>query len=129
MLDENMSICKPFQERRVIARAHTHTRTKAFRKKCDELHTQIKLLTTRVYNIMVCVWSRYVPNFMLLFNRRLSLIIKLTLRSCVFWFCKLLILLRNQKGFLLSPVYKHLKSIFGYARNEKGTLLKKTSHT
>ena len=31
-----------------------------------------------------------------------------------------MILHRNQKDFLLSPVYKHLKGIFGYARNKKG---------
>ena len=30
----------------------------------------------------------------------------------VFWFWKLLILNRNQKGFFLSPVYKHLKGEF-----------------
>ena len=32
----------------------------------------------------------------------------------------------NQKGFLLSSIYKHLKWIFTYARNKEGTWLKKT---
>ena len=32
----------------------------------------------------------------------------------VFWFWKLLILHRNQKGFLLIPVYKHLEGIYWY---------------
>ena len=33
----------------------------------------------------------------------------------------------NQKAFLLSPVYKHLKSMFPYASNKNDTQLKKTS--
>ena len=41
---------------------------------------------------------------------------------------KLLILNRNQKGFLLSPVYKHLKGIFAYTSNEKTPDEKKQQH-
>ena len=84
---------------------------------------------------------------MLLVWRRLPLIIELKSRILILkaidsrqkskrfssqriWFWKLLILDKNQKGFLLSPVYKHLKGIFPYTRNEKGTQLKKnTQHT
>ena len=59
---------------------------------------------------------------MLLLHKRLSLIIKLKffdLESYSFY---------TEIGFLLSPVYKHLKGIFEYTRNEKGTRLKKTSN-
>ena len=44
------------------------------------------------------------------------------------FFWKLLVLQRNQKGFLLNPVYNHLKGIFAYTSKKKGTRLKKTSN-
>ena len=37
------------------------------------------------------------------------------------WFWKLLILHTNQKGFFPDPVYKHLKGIFTYTRDENST--------
>ena len=71
---------------------------------------QIKRFTTCLYYVSACVWSRYLPILMLPLNRQLLLIINLNLCSQVFWFWKVLILHRNQKGFLLSSVYKHLKA-------------------
>ena len=88
----------------------------------------MKLLTTRFYYISACVWSSYVLVLMLLLNRWLLLVIKFKLHSYFFWFWKLLILSRNQKGFFLSLVYKHLKGRCAYTRKGKGTQLKKTSN-
>ena len=39
-------------------------------------------------------------------------------------FLKQLILHRNERSFLLSPLYKHFKGMFVYTRNEKSTLKK-----
>ena len=39
----------------------------------------------------------------------------------VFWFWKLLFPYRNQKGLLLSPIYKPLKSLFVYTKNKPAT--------
>ena len=94
--------------------------------KSDKSHAKIKLLTTLLYYIITYVWSRHVP---ILIRRHLSLITKLKVPAKIFWFWKLLILQRNQKSFLLSPVYKYLKAIFEYTRHNKGPWLKKTSNT
>ena len=77
-------------------RTHTHLNMhKSITKKCNKLHAQIKLLASYFYYLIACVGSRYVSILMLLLYRWLSLIQH-----------------RNQKGFLLSLVYKHLKGIF-----------------
>ena len=94
--------------RGVIAQACTHTCTKAF----------TSLINCTCKSNFACVWSRYMPLIMLILNRWLLLNVKL----------KLLILNRNQKGFLLSPVYKCLKGIFVYTRSKKDTPMKKTSN-
>ena len=100
---------------------HAHTCTKAFRS--YKSHMNIKLLTTRFYIITACVGSIYGPLLMLILNRWLLLIIKLKLRSWVFWFWKILILHRNQTGFLLSPVYKRLKGIITIHKEQNGHLI------
>ena len=119
-----INIIRLFQERHAMAHACTHTHAKALRS----MMNYTSYTTSHFYYIITCVWSRCVPIFMLLRNRWLSLIIKLKLDSWVFCLWKLLILQRNQKGFLLSPVYKHLKGTFVYTRNEKGTQSEKTSN-
>ena len=86
--------------RGVIAQACTHTCTKAF----------TSLINCTCKSNFACVWSRYMPLIMLILNRWLLLNVKL----------KLLILNRNQKGFLLSPVYKCLK-VYLYIQEAKKT--------
>ena len=58
-LDIYIYICNslPFQERRAIARAHTHTCAKVLRR--DKLHAQMKLLATSFSYLIACVSSRY----------------------------------------------------------------------
>ena len=91
--------------------------------KCDKLNALIEILTTRFYYIITCTWSTYVHILMLKLNRQLLLIkIEVTSISILIW--NILILHRNQKVFHLN----HLKGIFAYTMNEKGTQLKKTSN-
>ena len=40
----------------------------------------------------------------------------------------LLILHKNKKGSLLSPIYKNLQGMFTYTRNDKGTQLNKSNN-
>ena len=104
---------RPFQERRAIACGHAHTHTEAFRSVSNCMCKSNFWLHLFYYKI-VCLWSTYMPILMLSLNKGLSLIIKLKFWSQVFWFWKVLTLHRNKKGFLLSPVYKHLKSVFAH---------------
>ena len=92
-LTKNWNMGRPFPKRLAI--------TKVINHKCKSNFWQIFPCL-----IKICA--------MLLLNRRLSLIIKLKLHSYIFELWKLLILHRNQKGSLLSPVYKHLKGIHAY---------------
>ena len=101
----------PFR-RGELSHAQVPTRAKVFRRVKNRTRKQIKVLTTHFYRIIACIWSSYELILMSLLSKWLSLIIKSKLRSYVFWFRKLLILNRNQKGFILSPVYKYLKGMY-----------------
>ena len=87
-----------------VGYACKHTQTCIISK--DKLYVQIKLWLHVCTG--VCVWSRYVPILKFLINRLLLILHWSYIPR------KLLILYRNQKGFLLSPVYNHLKDILAY---------------
>ena len=117
-------IIRPFQERCVIACAYIHTYTKMFKSvingTCKSNFWPRIFTTCFLSDQDICLYT-------LLLNRQ-SCHWLLNLSSWRFWFWKLLILHRNQKAFLLSSVYKHLKGVFAYTRKEKSTKLKKTSN-
>ena len=118
-------VIRPFQERCAIACAHIHTCTKMFK---SVINGTCKLnFWPHIFTTWFPIWSRYLPIHMLLLNRQ-NCHWLLKLSSWRFWFWKLLILHRNQKAFLLSSVYEHLKGIFAYTRKEKSTKLKKTGN-
>ena len=99
---KKLFVRRPFQERQTIARARAVYAQKRLEvwwiARVNQTFDHTLLLNNFLCLIKICAYS-YVT-----INWRLSLIIKLKWSQLVFWFWKLLILHRNQKGFLLSPV-------------------------
>ena len=98
--------------RRAIIHARAHTRAEVLRSVIN--HTRKSNFWLHAFTIWFPVFYQDIWLFSCYnYTRRPSVIIKLK-----FCFWKLLSLHRNQKGLLLSPVYKHLKGIFAYRAPE-----------